>query len=136
MAAGSIKYMIIFNWYLHSGNIQVQSKNLITMVNVQTKVSFVWAWLTCQTFSSSYSSIHASTWSGLKPLDVHCSITSLIFTVRPPFTGTISLMTLNIWSTTFWVLWIIINQFLESVTSWKILTYTGKSKVLWNLLTN
>lgn len=29
-----------------------------------TKVIVVLAWLTCQTFSSSYSSMHSSTWSG------------------------------------------------------------------------
>lgn len=67
-------------------------------------VILVWAWLVCQTLSSSYSSIQASTWSGLNPLDTHCSITSVIFTDRNPFVGAISLTMLKIWSVTLWAL--------------------------------
>lgn len=81
-------------------------------------VILVWAWLVCQTLSSSYSSIQASTWSGLNPLDTHCSITSVIFTDRNPFVGAISLTMLKIWSVTLWALKvqddsIVISKYIE-----------------------
>lgn len=55
-----------------------------------TKVIFVRAWLTSQTFSSSYSSKAASNCAGVKPLETHRCSASENLTLRAPFSGTIS----------------------------------------------
>lgn len=61
--------------------------------STQRKVILSRFWFTCKTFSSSYSSMHASIASGLKPLAVQRSITSTILTVLdPPSIITMSLM--------------------------------------------
>uniref|UniRef100_A0A0C9R5B6 Putative secreted protein n=1 Tax=Amblyomma americanum TaxID=6943 RepID=A0A0C9R5B6_AMBAM len=69
-----------------------------------TKVILVLAWLTCQTLSSSYSSMASSIWLGRKPREAQRSTASVILTVLPPDSLTISRISAKILSVTVWTL--------------------------------